>query len=855
MPQNLPLDLPITNGQTFIIYSKLQRNGTALVIPSAPHIGQTIGVTSKTGIASAVGGLDNANLSISPVVSGGALTWNIQGKAQSVSGTYSFTCTITTNGSDESESGSGEVPQYAPATVAFTFHVLLLDKAHLYFPRTYYFRVGQSLAATSIVPSAVNPVIDYGASQEGALRHGMEGTTETYTQDGVTRTRWVGYASGLTVTHIRNERGSTTDIRLSGTAARPGVYVVWVTCSQWSEGGQYDSLPGSFPPGNGTVPVFVSIYDTELPDGMLGVLVNTPIEQSPIRHPIHFLRARSGANPEPWEAPAAHVCDVSLTEANCWTATFTENPQGQTPVYFEYQLVLASDVWHLQGRYYARGEAAPAWVDLDTVNNPSWTVDDATVYATRPPVAGWPYTTFRADPAFYLESETAGKSGFYSRIGEDAWQQVPVYTPQYEGITMPPEYRNNGGYIIHGDEPGTRKVIAGAVIPYAPPVTEFIAQYPIRDVALNIGDTMLNIASDSDLRINGYGIFPFGHDHRRFVPGNGSSGDLALNASVSFEYTRTQASESFSEGETYTPDAGRVTDYESSENANKANFSLFMTATVGDYQSRSGAELLALLFNSGSMPNISIDRESSEDGLFRYYEYGGGYYDQRHTLTNTETLDTPLNGFAFVALYPTSGIQYVSGTPYRKPQHRTFTAARGDFSGSCTTEITTRETWETTGDEPTVIENTEAGTWSGGGSVSMNELMPIFGDALYTGTMSSYSGTQTYTRSSSGADPVEDPNTGEINMQSNGSWSYSLTWTGEYTNAGGEGLLTEVYTLNGVTTTTKSNDPNGEAFASRVADIQALPRVQGLTWSDAWTSSENAESYSFGGSDESSISN
>lgn len=845
MPGNLPPDVPITDGQTFIIYSKLQRSGTALVIPSLPHVQQMVGVSCRTGIASAVGGLDNAVVSISPVVSLGVLTWNIQGKQQGADGEYSFSCVITTNGSDESESTSSSAPQYAAASVTFTFRVLVLGKAHLFAPRTYYFRVGQTLAGTSIIPAAVNPVIDYGASVEGALRHGTEGTTETYTESGITRTRWVGYASGLTVTR-RQELGRTADILLSGTAARPGVYVVWVTCTQYGEGGQYDSLPGSFPPGNGAVPVLVSIYDTELPDGMLGVLVAAQTAFAAMRAPIRYTGTAD---------TAAHLCDVTLTEADGWTATYTENPQGQTPVYFEYRLVLTSGVWHLQGRYYARGEAAPAWVDLDTVNNPTWTVDGDSVAATRPPVHGWTYTTFRADPAFYLESATAGKSGFYSPIGEDAFQQVPVYTPQYAGLTMPPEYRNNGGYIIHGDEPGTKKAIAGAVIPYAPPVTEYIGSTPIRDVALDIGKTLLNISNDSDLRVNGYGVFPFWHDHRRFIPGNGSTGDISLGASVSFGYSRIVHSASFSEGETYTPEAGRVTDYTSSESESDANYSLTMTATLGSYQSRSGAELLDLLYSSGSMPNITLDRKESTDDLFRYYDAGGGNYDQRHTWEETEAIDTATGGYVFAALYPTSGVQYVSGTPYARPQHRTFTVARGEFSGSCTTEKTTRETWEITGDEPTVIENTEAGTWSGGGSFATPEVTPISGDALTVGTMASYAGTKTYTRTSSAPSiTYEDPQTGQEITTTAESWSYSLTWTGAFTNRGGSGTLTEVYTHNGVTTTTVSDDPDAELFATRRAAIEALPRVQGLTWQDGWTESENAESYSFG-ADESSSSN
>lgn len=841
MPGNLPPDVPITNGQTFIIYSKLQRNGTALVIPSTPHIGQTVGVSSITGIASAVGGLDNAKIKIDPVVSLGALTWNIQGKQQGADGEYSFSCVITTNGSDESESASSSSPQYAAATVTFTFRVLVLGKAHLYAPRIYYFRVGQTLAENSIVPTAINPVIDYGASQEGALRHGSEGTTETYTESGITRTRWIGYASGFTVTHYRKFDGTsykTTDIRLSGTAARPGVYVVWVTCSQWSEGGQYDSLTGSFPPGNGMVPVIVSIYDTELPDGMLGVLVAAQTSFAAMRAPIRY----TGTATE-----AVHLCDVTLTEADNWAATFTENPQGQTPVYFEYRLVLTSGVWHLHGRYYARGEAAPAWVDLDTVNNPTWTMDGDSVAAMRPPVHGWTYTTFRADPAFYLESATTAKTGFYSAIGEDAFQQVPVYTPQYAGITMPPEYRNNGGYIIHGDEPGMKKQIAGAVIPYAPPVTERIAQYPIRDVALDIGPTLLNISNDSELRINGYGIFPFWHDHRRFVPGNGSTGDIALGASISFRFARTVHSKSFQKGETYTPKAGRVTDYTSSEINNDASYSLTMTAQLGNIQSRSGAELLDLLYNSDVMPDIRLDRQKRTDDLFRYYEYGGGHSDQRHTREETETIDTTTGGHVFAVLYPTSGILYGYAIPYDKPWHYTFTIARGEFSGSCTTEKTTRETWEITGDEPTVIENTEAGTWGGGGSFATPEVTPISGDALTVGTMSSYAGTKTYTRASSAPSiTYEDPQTGQEITTTAESWSYSLTWTGAFTNRGGSGTLTEVYTHNGVTTTTVLDDPDAELFATRRAAIAALPRAQGLTWQDGWTESENAESYSFG---------
>lgn len=822
----LPVDLPRPNGQTFVIYSRLQRDGSgALIVPSAPYVGQSIAVDSITGIASASGGLNNANLSISPVVSGGALTWNVQGKAQCAYGVYSFSCTIATNG----DSGVMEAGQ-----VSFTFRVLLLGKAHLYAPVVRYFRVGEKLEGTSIVPQTVNPLIDYGASVDGALRHGTEGAVETYTDSGITRTRWVGYASGFVVQHVKDQTGRTTDIRLYGAAERPGVYVVWVSAAQWGEGGQYSTLVNPFPPGNGSVPVIVSIYDTELPDGTLGVRVNALYDPAPVRTVVHYERADAPAS-------AAHLYDVTFTPGTTeWTAEYTEDPQGQTPVYFEYQILLDGSAWKLNGRTYAQGETPPAWDTLDSAANPSG--------ATLPPVHGWSYSVFRANPAFYLDSDTPAKVGFYAEIGEDMYQQTPVYTPQYEGITMPPKFRNNGGYIINGDEPG-RMAIPGAVIPYAPPVIEFVGSTPVRDVALDIGSTLLNISSDTDLRINGYGIFPFWHDHRRFVPGNGSTGDMSLATTVPFRFAQEHWTERYSEGETYTPEAYRVTDYNMSRLRTSTGYALEKTVSLGALQSRSGAELMALLYADDALPSVEIDRGEEEEDLLRIYGPDGVTYDTKHGYTISETPDTAGTsaGYSLLNLYPASGIRYVAGSAYATPRHATFTIAGGQFSANCDTVKTTREYWQQDEDEPTIEEHSEASNWGGAGAFFPNCAAVVSGDTL-SADAQWYSGEQTYSRQSNAPSiTYEDPDTGEEITTVARSWEYRLTWTGSYMQAGGSGTLREVHYEDGaLVSDTTVDDPRAELFAQRRAYIQALPHAPGLTWNDLIIRGENAQTYSLG---------
>ena len=256
-------DVPIVSQNSFVCYSRLRRDGQTLIVPSEIPCSCSPSFSCVTGIASASGGLNNEYISITPKVEGGALSWEIIGREQLASGAWSFECTVSTNGNSE----------LSAATVKFTFQVRLRPADDVHGGARFFLEEGETLAFTSVLPSANNPMIDYGASQEGDLRSWYEGSWESYTDDsGIPRSRWVGEPSGLLVRFERDIRGTVTDIKIGGTAGRPGLYFFWVYRNNWSEGGQYDYLPQSFPPGSNAVPVFVEIHKPGvLPNGSLAI--------------------------------------------------------------------------------------------------------------------------------------------------------------------------------------------------------------------------------------------------------------------------------------------------------------------------------------------------------------------------------------------------------------------------------------------------------------------------------------------------------------------------------------------------------------------------------------------------------
>ena len=256
-------DVPRVSQNTFFCYSRLQRSGLDLVIPSAIPCATMPSVESKTGISSASGGLSNEYISISPKVFSGELTWQITGKEQFAHGDWSFGCTIRTKGN----------ATLSAASVHFTFHVKLRPMDDVFCSaKRFFLAQGEQLEYTSVVPSSNNPMIDCGASTEGVLRSSYSGTYEHYEDSNkINRTRWLGDSSGLTVKFIRSNN-SVTDIQLGGVAETPGLYFFWVYRNTWSEGGQYDRYPQTFPAGCNAVPVLVEVHSKSIfPKGSLAI--------------------------------------------------------------------------------------------------------------------------------------------------------------------------------------------------------------------------------------------------------------------------------------------------------------------------------------------------------------------------------------------------------------------------------------------------------------------------------------------------------------------------------------------------------------------------------------------------------
>ena len=244
-------DIPKSTQSTFICFSKLQRQNRELVIPSPIPVSISPSFTSVTGIKSVSGGLNVDEISITPKVENGNVSWEVIGYEQMASGDWTFNCTVKTNGSSE----------LASASVQFTFHVRLRARSDVWgSPNRFYVEEGENMEFASVLPSGVNPTIDFGANQELELRDTAIGKWESYTDDsGMKRKRWVGEPSGLTVRFIR-QGNTVTDIQVGGVGARVGLYVFWVYRNEWTEGGQYDSLPETFLQGSNAAPVFVEVH-------------------------------------------------------------------------------------------------------------------------------------------------------------------------------------------------------------------------------------------------------------------------------------------------------------------------------------------------------------------------------------------------------------------------------------------------------------------------------------------------------------------------------------------------------------------------------------------------------------------
>lgn len=747
------IDVPKTNTNTFIIYSK-----------NPVIIGQSISVESYTGIESISGGLNNDNLSINPTVNDGIINWNVSIKTVGSSGKYSFICTIKTKG-DET---------FASVESSFVFQVVLYGTATLYKPLHFYYKIGEEVEQT-IAPQGVNGITNYGV-QLGALRHGTEGEIYTYIEDNIEKTAFRGYQSGLYINGVYVDN-VLTGIKLTGTPSRPGTYIFWINCYQrW----QSNFNVGS----NQIIPVFVSIYDGLCPENSIIVPVESSVKIDDARFTVF-----SNDN--------EHLEKIRFTPANGWSGYYDDvyyTTYGEEIITrYEYKLQLENDEWGLLKRVYTVGNTAPDFEKIDSCSRPIF--DE--VETLFPPVHGWSSVIFSgtSEKMFFIQGE-----GFYINLGNEVYQQVPVYNPQYEGLSMPQRLRYNSGNMVFFNEAQEKVFPQQSCIPFSRP----------DNLGVLVGGSIQKI-SDGDFSINGYPVNTgFFHDVQRFpyATGTNSIEDIPFK----FKYKSQQKS--------YKKEYSAQVDFSLSDRyqESESSYTCSLDGTINKYQIADG-ELWGVFDFGESTPNIELNETYSST----WHKVEGVPYNNDQWMYETRTLEKDGNeaGFFNVILYPISGVKYKN----KKPLHCTYTGANASFYGSCNTLNKTTYRWIWNGQQLQNTTNEQPGwEWTGSGSYTPTALK-ICGSKLEFPTVKNiFDRSLSLTRKCSLQDHDQTPI-----VQLN-SFQYELTHTGTEEEFEGDifsqsGSTSYTYIQDGETVETITiNDPDLSFFNQKKSEIESRAR-------------------------------
>lgn len=516
-----PYDIPRSSGNTFLIFSAIAVGSSTG--PGVVKLAPT--VDAVTGIASMSGGLNNSVLEITP--NSAQTGFDVLCKARNTAGVYSFDCAVTSNGDAEHEA----------CTSYFTFQVVLFgaDAVHDVIIREY--RVDQVVSETLSL-SPVCPIHDYRV--QGALRTMDD---NAYPSD---LTLWV-----QTIDDVDYPR-------LTGVAERPGIYVASLDVTTYDDNAASGGSGSNFSGGtNMAVPVIVCIYEHPYQVGQLVVRIpKRPKEEHDLIRVIRVNDTDKALYPGIRARFAQSGADWTLTVADEYT---TEN----------YLMVLSGGTWTLYGRVYTTGETAPDYTAIATA--------DQVPGCATPPSSGWSNgVVIEGDSigSIYSADKTVNY-GFFDWKGVDAGghviaQQKTYWIRQFDGWSRPAEWQHNEGYIYKWDETsggygiftktGTLVLAAGALflseitaicVPYAPPVCEkyntSAGDIAVRDIMANVETSLgMKIACNMSCPVTPGslgikfgdkvgGIWPFYPAHRKWVPYNGTSGDVIQTGGVTVE--------------------------------------------------------------------------------------------------------------------------------------------------------------------------------------------------------------------------------------------------------------------------------------------------------------------------------
>ena len=643
-------DVPRASQNTFICYSKLPRGGGNQPIEGSIPCTQSPSFSSYTGIASISGSLKNENIEIAPTLSGGSAGWNITGKVQMATGTYSFQVTVKTN---------GESDKYDSVTQTFTFYVVLYGAA-VGQPQTTFrqYYVGQEVDESGLVPSVLNPIMEYGVVPDGGAVVDENGNE-----------------SGLIISKETTSGGTITAVHLRGTASRVGTYLVWTRSRTWDEGGQYDHLPSSFKAGDGHVPTIISIYKK--------FDVNTVIvtSSSPIytRDP-NFIRMTKGG----YEAACNGVFNRS---GDKWTRSIRILINEQFNLYqvYEYEITLSGSTWTLWGRRYLSDESPGAFESIAT--EPQWNG------SLIPPSGDWSDdVTIIGDTCYFIESY-----GFFDNKGfSDKFQG-------WRGSTLTKD--EDGNWFVNGIPAAPIELKRGTALPYSPATAEYVGSHLVRDLqfqSLNFNQA----PSPTTLSFVGGGTaggfwqaYPI---HRQIIPPNGTNGTSTPEVSGTFRIEhKDESSHKNKEVYWYFADSYDViekNEYETTADR-KNNYIISINPDDLKYATRDG-DLLKRLFIYDIDADDSFTLNKTYDMVnhrtFWQDQYGG--FDETTTITERSEKIENLGSKAELQLY------IGSGRPSEGKLNEVYSTGWGEGSGSW--KIKTTRKYQVVNDGEITSENT-----------------------------------------------------------------------------------------------------------------------------------------------------
>ena len=805
-----PQDIPQTLQQTFIIYSKLDRDGSHnVIIPSVPGVWQTAAFTCATGFKAVSGSYSSAVVDITPSLNDGLLSFEVMGKAQGAYHSGYFVLTLTTNGETEmSEETEEEIVKIASVTLDFTVRVVVYGKADvLAHNRAHTYYAGEYIEPFSVVPPTVNPIIDYG---------GTSGSLKDTTQQ---------YDSGLYLTHIQDPiQFKTVDIKLGGTATRPGVYLAWIYANQWTEGGQYDNLPSTFDRGNNAAPLMITILDHDHAEGNLMVNATATVTAASCYRVVWLSETVKAVA----SAEYLYNCEMYKSSDTLWHGQY-EDDKGYYTLLYQYRLRDEGGAWVLEGREIdSRSEDPPP--DFEVYDTSDYRIE----MQENPHVYGWSNVIIQGLTDFYMkardirgmdEQEAAEVPyqdyGFFNKIADGVWEQQIQYTPQYEGLTTAAERQFAAGKIyseleeLEGDffEWDVQKIaIAQTVSPYAPPATEYYGSTPVRDVALTAGGTMhsLNGEKEDGVVVPAGKRWKYWPGARRIVPLNGSSGDWTSLPNIVVTYE----SETRSNGrrrEDYSNQAlsGDVVHVE--EDTISSTETHFSGALPGNGQSR-----------LGNLIQLAVG--ASDDGNGTYN--GISSWKRSETFTNSfgtvvtyrEITDTA-DGVVYDA-FGGYGIYLASGPFSGLCKHQALSAEMASFSASGTA-ITNRH--EVVND---VVTDTPGTVAFGAKASFVSDRVVVVDGTVLSVTY----GQEKITEAANGSYSY-GYTTADDSYSETGGGTFSATSNRTSINGENDGTTTVIYTPNGGTAEeVVSPDPDGTVYQQALEDYASGINIPPPSW-------------------------